>query len=284
MLSGQQMRSASNEALDATSTESPSELQKLHTIIDQLTSSKGCCPWIVTRSASDCFDLVRSECDEALLELEAQTHASACNSSLDALVGKLGELLSVVLIVVAKTTADFGYAPSDAYWSAVDKIQWRTPYMADWGDGIASAATKEEAMAHWQRRKALRKHDRSADRNAGARRMALQAMGGSGESRFLFVVAQLTAPAGCPWTRYQEGRELLQYLKGECQEAIQEIHGSATPIESGHAEGVVSELGDVLFCVFMAIFLAARDLGFEPSAVIRNAAESKRWQTLQPQS
>merc|ERR1719353_2850808 len=85
-----------------------------------------------------------------------------------------------------------------------------------------------------------------------------------GEQRLLFVVEQLVALEGCPWTRNQKAEELLQHLKDECREAMQEIQRIVAPFQVHQAEALVSELGDIVFCIFMAIFLAARDFSFEP--------------------
>jgi hypothetical protein len=35
--------------------------------------------------------------------------------------------------------------------AAANKVKTRTPYMPQWGDGISSASSAEEAFDHWQR-------------------------------------------------------------------------------------------------------------------------------------
>jgi XTP/dITP diphosphohydrolase len=64
------------------------------------------------------------------------------------------------------------------------------------------------------------------------------------------VAAKLRAPGGCPWDAEQTHRSLVQYLLEETYELIEAL-------ESGDAEQIKEELGDVLYQVVFHSDLAA---------------------------
>ncbi len=67
------------------------------------------------------------------------------------------------------------------------------------------------------------------------------------------LVERLRAPDGCPWDRRQTPLSVAPYILEEAYEAVEAV-------ESGQAEEVCAELGDLLFqVVFMAQLFAEQD-------------------------
>ena len=68
------------------------------------------------------------------------------------------------------------------------------------------------------------------------------------------VLAQLRAPGGCAWDADQTHESLVRYLVEECYELIEAI-------ETGDRDGLLEELGDVLYQVVFHADLAAHTPG-----------------------
>jgi len=79
------------------------------------------------------------------------------------------------------------------------------------------------------------------------------------------VVARLRAPGGCPWDREQTHESLRPYLLEETYELLEAI-------DSGDAEKMKEELGDVLLQVAMHAEIAAEEGRFDAKEVAEGAA------------
>jgi len=270
----------------AASTDGQRLFDDLSFTVERLVAPGMGCPSLAQRSAADYLRFVCMECDAALQELlhlaslgvESDVDPNQRASVQAALVVELGDVLYTVLVAVSKASQEYSVEPAAAYESAVVKIRGRTPYMPEWGDGSV-AQTSAEAAAIWQARKAQEK--------------AVTTVSGcacppeeSGRHSLWFTVERLNAPDGCAWTRSNSADMLLNCCKDECEEALQEIAcllgSSSEPSRrsANHVRGaLVSELGDVLFCALMAVFLAAREQSLEVPDVIARAVQKIRWRT-----
>lgn len=70
----------------------------------------------------------------------------------------------------------------------------------------------------------------------------------------IFVMERLRAPGGCAWDREQTHESLVRYL-------IEETYELVDAIECGDREGMIEELGDVLYQVIFHSDLAAATPG-----------------------
>eukprot|EP00971_Amphidinium_carterae_P079317 1569249-Amphidinium_carterae.2 len=65
--------------------------------------------------------------------------------------------------------------------------------------------------------------------------------------------------------------EMLGYIKEEIAETIDEVKLLGVTHVGAATDALVSELGDVLFSVVMAVFLAARDFHIDVASVFQAA-------------
>lgn len=79
------------------------------------------------------------------------------------------------------------------------------------------------------------------------------------------IVARLNAPGGCPWDREQTHASLRPHLLEESYEALEAI-------DSGDAERLVEELGDVLLQVLMHAAAGVREETFTFADVVEHIA------------
>eukprot|EP00927_Polykrikos_kofoidii_P078147 TRINITY_DN75004_c0_g1_i1.p1 TRINITY_DN75004_c0_g1~~TRINITY_DN75004_c0_g1_i1.p1 ORF type:complete len:364 (-),score=47.56 TRINITY_DN75004_c0_g1_i1:111-1172(-) len=160
----------------------------------------------------------------------------------------------------------------------------------------------------------------SAAKTRDTSRRCLEWSDVSARNELIFTVERLTAPDGCPWTSTHSAEALLRYLHDECEEAAHELqqltvhddsvstwrmsavagndlegprgiivaslrstNGSSQQfarVRAALVDNLVSELGDVLFNVFMAVYLSARDTGFQPVDFYLGGVESLRASSL----
>ncbi len=80
------------------------------------------------------------------------------------------------------------------------------------------------------------------------------------------VVEALRGPDGCPWDREQTHRSLLPF-------AVEEVYEFLEAIESGDAEHVVEELGDLLLQVVLHAQIAKESGSFTLSTVVQRLNE-----------
>jgi tetrapyrrole methylase family protein/MazG family protein len=76
------------------------------------------------------------------------------------------------------------------------------------------------------------------------------------------VIGRLRGPDGCPWDREQTPRSIVRYL-------LEEAYELADAVESGGAEPVCEELGDLLFHVLFLAHIYAEEGQFDLEAVCR---------------
>ncbi|MBT4385158.1 nucleotide pyrophosphohydrolase [Candidatus Peregrinibacteria bacterium] len=80
------------------------------------------------------------------------------------------------------------------------------------------------------------------------------------------ICLKLRAKGGCPWDQEQT----IESLKACVLEEAQEV---AEAIESGKAEDIQEEIGDLLFTLVMMTNIAAEDKKFDMKDVLEGAAE-----------
>ena len=84
--------------------------------------------------------------------------------------------------------------------------------------------------------------------------------------RLIKLLAKLRAPDGCPWDHEQTHRSLRQHLLEEAHEVIEAL-------DSGDAEALKSELGDLLLQIVFHAQIAAEDNEFDIEDVARGINE-----------
>jgi hypothetical protein len=67
--------------------------------------------------------------------------------------------------------SDYGISIDDSWDAACEKVERRTPYMAEWGDGHSTANSVEEAKALWQ---AVKKKEKSEIKENESRSLSLR--------------------------------------------------------------------------------------------------------------
>lgn len=77
------------------------------------------------------------------------------------------------------------------------------------------------------------------------------------------LIESLRGPHGCPWDRKQTPQSMVVYL-------IEEIYELADAIESGNADEICEELGDVLFHIFFLARMFQEKGSFSIDDVARN--------------
>lgn len=89
---------------------------------------------------------------------------------------------------------------------------------------------------------------------------------GAGLIRLIEVMHQLRAPGGCPWDAEQTHESLIQYL-------IEETYETIEAIDSGDAEHLKEELGDLLLQVYFHAEIANEAGTFSIDDVANGIAE-----------
>jgi len=180
----------------------------------------------------------------------------------------LAALAKMSAIIVMSIGRRYGFTMDDALLAAVTKVQWRTPYMWQWGDR-PQASSVAEAMEHWSTRKRAKNSEEA---------MAFTPNKGFGgqatcpADTLVLTVACLTDGRGCPWARTKTPEEMIGFIHEEVSETKEEL----AQLEGGDSTekvrlALVSELGDILFSVLMAIFLSARDFRVDVEAIFQEA-------------
>jgi len=91
-------------------------------------------------------------------------------------------------------------------------------------------------------------------------------MSGSLFDELVAIMARLRAPDGCPWDREQTLDDLGRYIREEADEVVEAI-------ESGKADDVRDELGDLLFNLIHAACIAEEAGDFTIEDVIAGARD-----------
>lgn len=253
---------------------SKSSLCDFVSMVECLTSPSDGCPWNVAKTVAQYLHYACNECDEAsevLSTLSAASASSKSDSSLVDLKSELGDVLYTVFVAVSKAARHYQFEPADACKKAVEKVRWRTPYMQQWGDGSCHVTTADEAKTVWKARKAstmISATPGTAPHSTAATDQAQQIAGMVSACEDLaFTVKCLVSlePGGCPWTRSMSAGAMLNFCKDECRETMQELEElNAGADKANSPQALITELGDVLFCIFMAVALSSRDFGFPP--------------------
>ena len=80
------------------------------------------------------------------------------------------------------------------------------------------------------------------------------------------IIRRLRSPDGCMWDRQQKKEDVAGYLLDEAYEVIDAI-------ESGSAEALKEELGDLLFQILFLACLSEETGDFDTSGIIENVTE-----------
>eukprot|EP00591_Stephanopyxis_turris_P012044 CAMPEP_0195518654 /NCGR_PEP_ID=MMETSP0794_2-20130614/13431_1 /TAXON_ID=515487 /ORGANISM="Stephanopyxis turris, Strain CCMP 815" /LENGTH=209 /DNA_ID=CAMNT_0040647669 /DNA_START=153 /DNA_END=782 /DNA_ORIENTATION=+ len=84
-----------------------------------------------------------------LVANDAEHEDAEVRNTRKALVSELGDVLFDAIMLEMMCRRDFNLNPSEAWDAAAEKVERRTPYMKDWGDG-SEAKTSAEAELMWQ--------------------------------------------------------------------------------------------------------------------------------------
>ena len=155
--------------------------ERLNYIVECLSQS---CPWTKSITAKQMISWLKSEVLELEEELnlwEKEKDQSSSSSKRimsrrqNELVSEMGDILFDVLMLEMILRRDYYSSDRidkeeeqqnvDAWLSACEKIERRTPYMKEWGDGISVATTVEEANVLWQAAKKKEKEQHHNDIN-----------------------------------------------------------------------------------------------------------------------
>jgi len=71
------------------------------------------------------------------------------HTNLDAMVSELGDILFDALMLESSVRRKYGLRDGEAWEKACEKVERRTPYMKEWGDGKSTVTNREEAIALW---------------------------------------------------------------------------------------------------------------------------------------
>jgi tetrapyrrole methylase family protein/MazG family protein len=82
---------------------------------------------------------------------------------------------------------------------------------------------------------------------------------------FVYIIARLRAPDGCPWDKEQTHQTLRANLLGECYEVLEAL-------DKGDADKLCEELGDLLLQIVLHAQIAKDDGEFEIGDVIESIA------------
>jgi len=77
-----------------------------------------------------------------------------------AMIAELGDVLFDVLMLEMMMRREYEFGIDEAWQVASEKVERRTPYMQEWGNGISVAKNTEEAEEIWQSVKRQEKADR----------------------------------------------------------------------------------------------------------------------------
>lgn len=138
---------------------------------------------------------------EMLLFLESEVHELREEMTMsdtlvqkEAIISELGDILFDTLMLEMLLRKEYGFGVHAAWDAAATKVERRTPYMSEWGDGITFAETVEEAEAIWQNVKQKEKQDeqKRSDSNGPSEQIASKLSSKSKDKKDLSIEIKTT--------------------------------------------------------------------------------------------
>ena len=147
--------------------------ERLNYVVQCLSQS---CPWTKSITAKQMVSWLKSEVLELEEELNLCSSSTTMNHRKKELVSEMGDILFDVIMLEMILRRDYypninnvpnnnNNEEDDAWLSACEKIERRTPYMKEWGDGKSVATTVEEANILWQAAKKKEKEQTNNNNN-----------------------------------------------------------------------------------------------------------------------
>lgn len=103
--------------------------------------------------------ILSSYFDSEVHELREEMTVSDTLVQKEAIISELGDILFDTLMLEMLLRKEYNFGCHEAWDAAATKVERRTPYMREWGDGITTAETVEEAETIWQNVKKKEKHN-----------------------------------------------------------------------------------------------------------------------------
>jgi len=132
------------------------ELMGRHRLFNVVSCLGQSCPCTRSIKANDMLHYLKSEVDELHHELDIIKSDDICywrcysDKRKKAMASELGDILFDVLMLEMIMRRDYGISIDEAWQVAAEKIERRTPYMKEWGDGISNAKSVEDAERIWK--------------------------------------------------------------------------------------------------------------------------------------
>ena len=222
----------------------PTDLERLLELVATLRGPGGC-PWDREQTLADARGYLIEEAHEAA--------AAAAAEDWDELAGELGDLLFQVAFLARLGEEAGALDPKDLIGRIHRKMVARHPHVF----GDEAAATADEVLAAWERRKLDEKGGRTLLEGVPESLPPLVAA---------YRMTQKAAGVGFDWP---DAESVFAKLDEETAELRAEIDGAGEPDK----ERVADELGDLLFTVVNL----ARKLGIDPDhALAGTNAEFRR--------
>lgn len=134
--------------------------KRLFHIVSKMGTS---CPWMKSADSEEMLELVRSGIDEfrsdlfnykcfLLADSDKSCYSIVKKKSENTkknIASGLGDILFHVLMLEMMCRREFEFSPSEPWQLMSEKVEKRTPYMKEWGDG-SEARTSEDAKRMWQ--------------------------------------------------------------------------------------------------------------------------------------
>mmetsp|Transcript_4277 Transcript_4277/g.5555 ORF Transcript_4277/g.5555 Transcript_4277/m.5555 type:complete len:386 (-) Transcript_4277:41-1198(-) len=126
------------------------------------------CPWTLGISSKQMINWLRSELDELEKELnlfdkimikketlgkeeEDNDNENAIILEKSSLISEMGDILFDALMLEMIVRREYDLEQDTTWNTASEKVERRTPYMKEWGDGVSIATTAEEAEVIWKK-------------------------------------------------------------------------------------------------------------------------------------
>mmetsp|Transcript_17734 Transcript_17734/g.35402 ORF Transcript_17734/g.35402 Transcript_17734/m.35402 type:complete len:266 (-) Transcript_17734:421-1218(-) len=124
------------------------------------------CPWTAGVGAAEMASWLEGEIGELREEIAREDTGEA--AARKRIVSEMGDILfdAYMLEMICRRDYDLSDLPP-AWQVAAEKVERRTPYMAEWGDGGVTADTAEEAERLWR---AAKRREAGAETGRGSRK------------------------------------------------------------------------------------------------------------------
>mmetsp|Transcript_30808 Transcript_30808/g.35566 ORF Transcript_30808/g.35566 Transcript_30808/m.35566 type:complete len:229 (+) Transcript_30808:121-807(+) len=133
--------------------------ERLYNVVSCLSKN---CPWTISQTSNKMIEYLESEVKELkneLLPVESVKEASmkeeknailSVKGNSRAIVSELGDVIFDVLMLEMMLQREYGFDAEEAWQVASEKVERRTPYVREWGDGVTAPTTIEDTKKIWQ--------------------------------------------------------------------------------------------------------------------------------------